>query len=64
VPIAEVGLTYSITSSARVSSRADTLLPHEFDANAQNHLSFSTTFAFVKPAPMSSSVNPLFGCPE
>jgi len=39
-------------------------LPHAFDANAQNHLSFTTTFAFVKPAAMSSSGNPLFGCPN
>src|SRR5882724_8773768 len=29
-----------------------------FSANAQNQLSLSTTFAFVRPAAMSVSVNP------
>jgi hypothetical protein len=37
---------------------------HAFDANAQNHLFFTTTFGFVKPAAVSSSGNPLFGRPE
>jgi hypothetical protein len=35
-----------------------------YPPNAQNQVSLSTTFAFVKPATISASVNPLFGCPE
>src|SRR6476620_9672164 len=43
---------------------AHLILRHGFTPNAQNQVSFSTTFAFVKPATISASVNPLFGCPE
>jgi hypothetical protein len=35
-----------------------------FVAKAQNPLSDSTTWACLKPAAVSASVNPLFGCPE
>jgi hypothetical protein len=44
-------------------ANAGSHLSHGFNANAQNHFSF-VTCALVKLAAVSSSVNPLFGCPE
>jgi hypothetical protein len=48
---------------ARVSSFGRTLR-YGLNANAQNHLSFFTTLADVKPAATSNSAKPAFRCPE
>jgi hypothetical protein len=44
--------------------RKPSFTDHGLVAIAQNPLSLSTTCGFVKPAAMSVSINPVFGCPE
>jgi hypothetical protein len=55
-----VRLVSHVLGNLRKPSFAD----HGLVAIAQNPLSLSTTCGFVKPAAMSVSINPVFGCPE